>query len=59
MTQIAPQIGATDHPPFDRRAFLLAALAGLALLAGGGFLLWQRFGGLIFFDMLAALQGCF
>jgi hypothetical protein len=32
---------------------------GVALLTLGAGLLWLRFGSLIFFDMLSALQGCF
>ncbi len=45
--------------PFDTRRFWRVLLAGLALLTIAGGLFWARFGSLIFFDMLSALQGCF
>ena len=45
--------------PFDTRQFWRFVLAGLALLTIAGGLFWMRFGSLIFFDMLSALQGCF
>ena len=52
-------IDSAAEPGFDRRGFLrsLAILGGALTIAAA--LLWWRFGGLIFFDMLASLQGCF
>lgn len=44
--------------PGGRVYWLAFAVAG-ALLALAGALLWLRFGAEIFFDMLAAMQGCF
>jgi hypothetical protein len=44
---------------FDRRLFWRALIGALAVLTVGGAYLWLRFGSLIFFDMLSALQGCF
>jgi hypothetical protein len=56
--------GVTPDPaeltqPFDRVLFWRVIAGGVALLTLGAGLLWLRFGSLIFFDMLSALQGCF
>jgi hypothetical protein len=43
----------------ELRIFVRLVLAGFGLLGLAGLLLWWRFGSTIFFDALAALQGCF
>ncbi len=48
-----------DETSFDSRRFWLAIGAGLAMLTFAGAWLWLQFGAAIFFDMLAAMQGCF
>jgi len=47
------------EPAFDRQRFFLAVGAGVVALCLAAGFFWLRYGGLIFFDMLAALRGCF
>ena len=46
-------------PAFDRAFFLWSIAGGLVLLTAIAGFFWLRYGGAIFFDMLASLQGCF
>jgi hypothetical protein len=48
-----------DEDAAGLRLFRRMAFGSLALLFVAGALLWWRFGSTIFFDVLAALQGCF
>jgi hypothetical protein len=44
---------------FDSRRFWWGLSVVVAALTALGGLMWARFGAAIFFDMLAAMQGCF
>ncbi len=55
----AASLSSDEAIPFDSRRFWLWLAVVVGALTALGGVLWARYGAAIFFDMLAAMQGCF